>query len=267
MQINDGIYRDSFIMDSYEVDPFYSAQTAYYFRVMQEAAGAHAYHRELSIPHLQREDKTWVVTRTKMSIDHYATWPNTLTVETWPQKPWKLYFPRACRLYDSENRRLFQSLTHWVVMDMEKQRPIKPTSIADRFEMIETNSVIDPDLGRRVYFDSSSFEKIIPYEPRILYSDCDFNNHVNNVIYLEWMLDSLPFAFRDTHIVVEVDISYLAQTYRDDTVFVQTGIIDKTDMEKDEVLLFHEVVRKSSGNEVQQVSVASTKWKRRPVES
>jgi acyl-CoA thioesterase FadM len=81
------------------------------------------------------------------------------------------------------------------------------------------------------------------------------------------MLDSLPFTFRDTHIVVEVDISYLAQTYRDDTVFVQTGVIDKTDMEKDEVLLFHEVVRKSSGNEVQQVSVASTKWKRRPVES
>lgn len=264
MQIHDGIYSDSFIMDSYEVDPFYSAQTAYYFRVMQEAAGAHAYHRKVSIPHLQSEGKTWVVTRTKMSIEHHATWPNTLRVETWPQKPWKLYFPRVCRLYDATDRMLFQSLTHWVVMDMEKQRPIKPTTVADRFGPVDAQTMVDPDLGRRVFFDSNSFGKLISYKPKILYSDCDFNKHVNNVTYLEWMLESLPFTFRDTHITTEVDISYLAQTYREDTIMVQTGLIDGTSMEDDEPLLFHEVVRKAPDGELQQVCVASTKWKNRP---
>lgn len=263
MQIHDGIYSDDFIMDSYEVDPFYSAQTAYYFRVMQEAAGAHAYHREVSIPHLQREGKTWVVTRTKMFIHHYADWPNTLRVETWPQKPWKLYFPRVCRLYDKDNRQLFESITHWVVMDLEKQRPVKPTAISDRFGTVEADSVVDPDLGRRVFFETSSFKKLIPYEPKILYSDCDFNKHVNNVTYLEWMLESLPFAFRDAYLTIEVDISYLAQTYRDDTIVVQTGLISKVTLEESEPTLFHEVVRISPKGEYQQVCVASTKWTKR----
>lgn len=260
MNILDGVYHDDLLLHSYEVDPFYYAQTAYYFRIMQEAAGEHAYHRGVSIPHLQKEGKTWVVTRTKMSISHYASWPNTLHVETWPQEPWKLYFPRVCRLFDQEGNALFQSITHWVVMDTEKQRPVKPTNIAERFGDVESDTVVDPDLGRRVVFDASSFDHIILHEPRIRYTDCDFNNHVNNVIYLEWMLEALPFSFRDAHVATEVDISYLAQTFRDDTICVRTGMADKGMLESSQATLFHEVVRISPEGEQQQVCVAATTW-------
>jgi acyl-ACP thioesterase len=260
MNITNGIYTDDLQLDSYEVDPFYHAHTAYYFRVMQEAAGAHAYHRGLSIPHLQKEGLTWVVTRTRMRIAHYVTWPNTLQVRTWPQQPWKLYFPRVCRLFDHEGTALFESLSHWVVMDLERQRPVKPTSISDRFEIVDTEETVDPDLGKRVVFEAGMFEQIIAHEPKILYTDCDFNRHVNNVRYLEWMLDSLPFTFRDTHLATEVDISYLAQTFRDDTLLVHTGVKSESVFNDEQPVLFHEVVRISKEGERQQVCVASTTW-------
>jgi len=263
MQILNGIYCDELKLDSYEVDPFYHAHTAYYFRIMQEAAGAHAYYRGVSIPHLQKEGKTWVVTRTKMNISQYASWPNTLQVKTWPQEPWKLYYPRVCRLYDNQDQLLFQSLTHWVVMDQEKQRPIKPSAISDRFGIVEAPAIVDPDLGRRVFFDSSTYAELLTYEPRILYGDCDFNRHVNNVTYLEWILESLPFSFRDSHLATDIDIAYLAQTYREDTILVITGLTQEKLLEDDNVQLFHEVVRISFEGERQQVCTAATTWKNR----
>ncbi len=254
MQITDGIYHDTFNLNSYEVDPFYHAQTAYYFRIMQEAAGSHAYHREVSIPHLQREQMTWVVTRTVMQIDHYATWPNTLRVETWPQKPWKLYFPRVCRLYDDQGTRLFQSLTHWVVMDTNTQRPVKPQTIEGRFGPVHAETFVDPNLGRRATFNPGDLAKIIRYEPAVRYSDCDLNRHVNNVVYLEWILDSLSHTFRDSHLATRVDISYLSQTYRDDRVLVRTAFSDTSNE------LTHEIVRHTPEGEIP-VCVATTEWR------
>ena len=256
MQITDGIYHDTFTLNSYEVDPFYQVQTTYYFRIMQEAAGSHAYQRELSIPHLQQEQKTWVVTRTVMQIDHYATWPDTLRVETWPQEPWKLYFPRVCRLHDSQGNRLFQSLTHWVVMDTTIQRPVKPQSIADRFGPVHAETFVDPNLGRRANVNTAVYARILRYEPTVHYSDCDLSHHVNNVVYVEWILESLSHAFRDSNLVTQVDISYLSQTYRNDRVMVRTGFSEASDE------LYHEIVRHTPEGE-KPVCVATTRWRAR----
>lgn len=253
MQIIDGIYNDTFALNSYEVDPFYHVQTPYYFRIMQEAAGSHSYHRKVSIPHLQEEQRTWVVTRTVMDIDHYAQWPATLRVETWPQEPWKLYFPRVCRLYDGSGTRLFQSLSHWVVMDTCTGRPVKPQTIADRFGTVEAKTFVEPNLGRRPTFSPTEYTETITYEPSIRYADCDLNQHVNNVAYLEWMLDSLPHTFRDAHLISKVDIAYLAQTYRDDRIIVRTGISDSG------LEMTHEVSSLSQDGE-KPVCVAVTRW-------
>lgn len=260
MQINEGIYSDDFALNSYDVDHNNLAHTAYYFRIMQEVAGSHAYHRGVSILHLQQEEKTWVVTRTNMKILRYAHWPNTIHVETWPQQPWKLYYPRVCRAQDTDGNMLFESLSHWVVMDTQKNRPMKPQTISKRFDHVPENIYKDPNLGRRANFETDSFEHILFHTPKVLYSDTDFNRHVNNVIYLEWMLESLPFSFRDSYHITEVDISYRAQTYREDTITVHTGLLSADMLTQQQPIIYHEVLRLLPDGEQETVAVATTTW-------
>lgn len=264
MKIENGVYHDSITLNSHEVDPFNAAHPTYYFLVMQEVAGAHAYSYGVSIPQLQQHNKTWVVTRTRMTISDYARWPGSIRVETWPQEPWKLYFPRVCRAWDQAGKPLFESLSQWVVMDVQTQRPVKPQQIADLFGPLARKQAVDPDLGRRVSFDKESFADILTYAPRILYTDNDLNMHVNNVVYLQWMLESLPHAFRDTHLAKEIDISYLAQTFRDDSVVVLTGLQRKDILQAHEMELTHEVRRLLPDGESQAVCVAKTVWIERP---
>lgn len=263
MHIEHGIYHDMISLGSHEVDPFNAALPTCYFQIMQEAAGAHAFHRGVSIPHLQRMDKTWVVTRTRMRLLAHASWPGTIRVETWPQNPWKLYFPRVCKAWDADGQELFESLSHWVVMDLTSQRPVKPQQVATMFGPSAIGRDLDPDLGRRVSFPQEACRKFITYEPRILYSDIDLNRHVNNVVYLQWMLDSLPFSFRDTHVAREIDISYLAQTFGDDRIIVRTGLMEEELLAQGEALLFHEITKIHSDGTSEPVCVAKTSWSER----
>jgi len=263
MRIENDIFTNDIELCSYDVDPFYHMHATHYFRIMQEAAGAHAYTCNAGIPHLREEGRTWLVTRTSMTIDRYACWPGSIRVETWPQKPWKLYFPRVTRCWDQDRHLLFRSLSLWVVIDLNSHKPLKPDLIADRLRAPTIADEINPDLGRRTTFEQDSFAGIITHVPTIRYGDNDFNLHVNNVAYLEWMLDSLPFSFRDSHTIREVDISYISETYRDDTILVRTGLSNPQALETREPQLAHEVVRILPDGKEQQVCVAKTTWRER----
>lgn len=222
MEIVNGIYHNTVELNSHDVDTFNLVHPAHYFRVLQEASGSHAYLKGVGIPHLRKEGMTWVVTRTRMEIYHYLSWPATIEVETWPQGIWKFYYPRVCRANSKDGNPLFEAMSQWLVVDTETQRPQRNERISNSFDQVDKAFYKDPELGPRHNGEREDLPLLYTYTPRIVYSDVDLNHHVNNVVYLEWMLESLPFTFRDNYLATVVDISYRAQAFRDDEVTVTT---------------------------------------------
>ncbi len=253
MRIVDGIYRNRVELNSHDVDTFNLVHPSHYFRILQEAAGTHAYLKDVSIPQLQAEGKTWLVTRTRMEIYHYLSWPGVVDVETWPQEIWKFYYPRVCRASSGEGEPLFEAISHWLVIDNESQRPLRNERISNSFEAVDKDLYLDPDLGVRPNGDQLPL--LYTYTPRIVYSDVDLNRHVNNVIYLEWMLDLLPFAFRDDYLPTVIDISYRAQAFRDDKVTVTT----RGTISEEGASLYHSI-EESKGAVI---ATAGSEWRRK----
>src|SRR5690554_5289778 len=91
------VAHSTFATYSYETDCFSDARLAFYFQVVQEAAGTHAASRGCSIPEMHKEGKTWVITRSQMEVFRYTRWPEVLKVETWAQEPIRLHLPRVVR--------------------------------------------------------------------------------------------------------------------------------------------------------------------------
>lgn len=255
MRIVDGVYRNTIELNSHDVDTFNLVHPAHYFRVLQEAAGTHAYLKDVSIPQLQAEGKTWVVTRTRMEIFHYLSWPATIEVETWPQGLWKFYYPRVCRASSGEGTPLFEAVSHWLVVDNETQRPQRCEKISNRFEQVDKTLYKDPELGPRPNGEREDLPLLFSHSPKIVYSDVDLNHHVNNVVYLEWMLESLPFSFRDEYLATLIDISYRAQAFRDDEVTVTT----KGAISDEGASLFHSI--ESSEGII--IATAGSEWRRK----
>ena len=52
---------------------------------------------------------------------------------------------------------------------------------------------------------------------QVSYGDLDMHNHVNNLKYVEWMINWLPLEFLRTHILKEIEVNYMSEaSYRDE---------------------------------------------------
>ncbi len=248
---------------SYETDCFFDARLAFYFQIVQEAAGNHAAVRGCSIPILHAEGKTWVITRSKMEVHRYTQWPEQLLVETWAQEPIRLHLPRVVRAFDEQQGPLFTAKTYWALIDLERGRPCRPTTMSERIGLPPLALQEDLSLTGRLTYEDSHCTTLVSYKPKILYLDTDSNHHVNNISYLNWALESLPVSFRNRAKVAEIDVSWIRQTFSGDDLTVFTGSLDEKALLQDEGLLYHKIVRSEKDGGKSTVWEGTTRWEKR----
>jgi acyl-ACP thioesterase len=90
------------------------------------------------------------------------------------------------------------------------------------------------------------------YEVR--YSDIDIHHHVNNIKYIEWILDSVPTEMNRTHQIHTFEINFLAESSYEDVISIQTETLHGSPP-----VFLHRVSREGEGRELCR---ARTGWKR-----
>ena len=111
--------------------------------------------------------------------------------------------------------------------------------------------------------DKAPAHLLSTFKPRISYLDVDRNQHVNNISYLNWALDSLPSSFRNRLKVSSADVSYLRQTFLEDDVMIYTESEDPHAFLKDEIELMHRLERTEKDGRKTIVWEGRTVWKPR----
>ena len=156
---------------------------------MQEAAGINADNLGWGIRTLQDEGLTWMLSRLTMNVSRYVPWGETVMVRTWPSgMKGRLIAKRCFQGFDEKGAELFRASSEWLYVDMKAQKIAKlPESFADLVPP-GTSGFELPDIGGKFahlpQVDGSA--DIITR-----HSDLDFNDHVNNVHYIEWMLENV----------------------------------------------------------------------------
>lgn len=256
-----GVSHSRYATYSYETDRYGRARLAFYFSVIQEAAGVHAAIRGLSITEMRSEGKTWVITRNRVEVERYARWGEVAYVKTWAAQPVRLHLPRIIEGYDKEGGLLFRSTTLWAILDVESGRPKRPHEYTERMILPAADDMDHPTAITVPKPIDSTLARVLLGSSEVspTYDDTDRNRHVNNISYLNWALGALPAELRDQYNVTAIDASYLKQTYLDDQLTVQTWAEGEAALTKDAPTLFHRIIR-SDGAAVWE---AYSTWKKR----
>ena len=155
---------------------------------MQEAAGISAARLGWGIRALQEEGLTWMLARLRVRVAHYVPWGKAVTVRTWPSGMKGRLIAKRCFLgLDDGGAELFRASSEWLYVDLKSQKIAKlPETFADIVPP-GTPDIELPDIGGK-------FAHLPQAEGRAdvltRHSDLDFNDHVNNVHYVEWMLEA-----------------------------------------------------------------------------
>ena len=226
-----------------DTDRFYDATIPFFFSSSQEVAGEHATLFGMGISEMSREEnRTWVIVRTRMDFKRIPKWREKLTFETFPQKGYKLFCPRVVMARDESGNPVMNAMTHWVLMDIARKRPIPAKMVEERFNIKYEYKFQNPDIGKIKKYDD--VEKIEIFDEKSFcpnYFDIDLNKHVNNVAYTRWCCESIPDEILLSYRIETIDVQWESQTFEGETVSVETAAVQKNE---DKVELVHRIKKK-----------------------
>ena len=156
---------------------------------MQEAAGVSAARLGWGIQALQADGLTWMLSRLRVNVSRYVPWGTSVVVRTWPSGMKGRLIAKRCFLgLDGDGAELFRASSEWLYVDLKSQKIAKlPESFADLVPP-GTPDLELPDIGGKF----AHLPAVDGYADILTrHSDLDFNDHVNNVHYVEWMLESV----------------------------------------------------------------------------
>ncbi len=259
LKINEkNIGRDTGYFMSTDTDNKYIVKPIKYFGLSQEEAGVHAALKGAGLKDmLDREGRTWMIIRTRMHIESYAKWMDEYTAETWCQKGFKLYCPRAVRAFDREGNLLFTSESLWIVMNMVRMRPERPEYIEPRLpEVGDKTLLFNPDFPHFPQREEYTGEEFPSEQIHIDYYDYDYNRHVNNLSYINWLMSSFPPDYLDSHCPSFFDVEWKKQCHYEDRLYVRTK---RKEEGSDE--FFTSICREDESGEDEVVFHAVTRWR------
>jgi len=212
-----------FPISSYRVDCRKILKPYAFMAMAQDAANLNATELGFGYSHLLRQNITWVLSRMKVEYVKPPVFQQNTVMETW-QKGMKGPFSiRDFEVRDSSTSEvLVRCTTSWLLIDLETR------------SLVRMDRLIGPQLEETAVMKDAIPEpagKIRPFTDTrhsssrtVLFSDIDYNLHVNNAKYMEWAVDAIGGDLVMNHDIESYHITFNHEAHLGDTVDILTGI-------------------------------------------
>lgn len=175
------------------------------FRFFQEAAISHAEHLGVGREEMARAGQVWILSRMSVHIDRRPDYRENITVRSWPRGGERLFAIRDYDILGNDGRAAVRARSGWLIIDIEKRRPLRPQAVMN---MLPLNEGLDAlPSGAVSLAERGDLRQAA--ERRARYTDVDYNGHVNNVRYIEWIEDAVEPALLEQAGRMRLDINYL----------------------------------------------------------
>ena len=185
--------------------------------ILQDMADRDAGRMSMTVSDLLPRGVSWVLRQYSLSMARYPESGRTLTVKTWHEPHRNLYSNRAFSVWDEEGP-VAEAWTSWILIDIEKKRPLR----LDRYATERYISEIRPVPG-----DLLKIPSLGEWTSEALFSvrrwDLDRNGHVNNAVYFCWAVEGLPDSIADSSILRRVDCEFLIPTERGGVIAIKSA--------------------------------------------
>jgi medium-chain acyl-[acyl-carrier-protein] hydrolase len=217
------IFKEKYSVYAYEVDTNANAPITAIANYIQDIAAKHAEVLGWGFEDMLKKHQYWVLYRLRIDMKRYPVWREEVVIETWPSGIYKLFANRDFRITDKPGNVIGNATSAWLIIDRRSRRPQSPESLHETLPGLDVSS------------DRKSVEKL-PSVPgrkdrksyRVKYSDLDQNHHVNNVKYIQWIIDSYPDDFCAKNRIVNFEINYLSESSLGDIIGIESICLNQS---------------------------------------
>ncbi|XP_068651579.1 palmitoyl-acyl carrier protein thioesterase, chloroplastic-like [Aristolochia californica] len=210
------IYRQNFVIRSYEIGPDRTATMETVMNLLQETALNHATSSGLAgegfgtTREMCSRKLIWAVTRINVQVDKFSSWGDVVEIDTWVAPHGKHGLRRDWVIRDYNTHQIITKATStWVIMNRETRKLCKiPEQVKEELEpfYLERKMIVDTNNKIDKLNDETAVNIRSGLAPR--WSDMDINQHVNNVKYIGWILESVPMYVLQDYNLTQMELEY-----------------------------------------------------------
>ncbi|UFH54133.1 acyl-[acyl-carrier-protein] thioesterase [Spirosoma sp. KNUC1025] len=243
------IQTDTVTLRGYECDALGRLSIPALMNFMQESANRNALDYGIGIADLERQGFGWMLMRFRLRMHHYPRYGQTIRVITYPTDVEKYFIHRDFRIEDETGNLLADATSVWLVFSMEKRAMVPlPDFIKALSPPIGPEPL--PKLPGKPDFQTKPFGATRQKDVEVGWLSIDQNQHVNNVAYVQWLIESLDKETLQTGELTEIDLVYRSESHWGDQLLVQSA------PEPSDAFV-HRIIQGDTGKDV---LLARTRW-------
>ena len=238
----------SYTIRSYQTDDKGHLFIHQLFNLLQDAAHKHADGIGFGQRQLVEQNLFWVLSRLSLEIVKIPNVGDEVYLSTWVKSIRGAVSEREFSISIGDEI-IINASSLWFSLSGENHKPTRlPTKYSD---LMIINDEYTHEGGSVKVIEDINYNKQGSGQKLVVqHSDIDMVEHVNNATYVRWIMDELYDKSHLNKQLINMDINYLGECFRGETVNVYHLL-------KDETSLSHEVANEVTGKVICR---ANTKW-------
>ncbi|XP_065876027.1 palmitoyl-acyl carrier protein thioesterase, chloroplastic-like [Euphorbia lathyris] len=234
------VYRQTFVIRSYEIGPDKTATMETLMNLLQETALNHVTGSGLagngfgSTREMILRKLIWVVTRIHVQVQKYSSWGDVVEIDTWVDAAGKNGMRRDWIIRDYNTKDIITRATStWVIMNMETRKLSKiPEQVRQEVVPFYTNKLaigLHNNCQYKIDKLTDQTAQTIKSGLAPRWSDMDANQHVNNVKYIGYILESMPMKVLGEYNMRSMTLEYRRECRQTNLLESLTSTSDHVD--------------------------------------
>lgn len=149
----------------------------------------------------------FILTRIEINVIRYPVFKQKLYGETWSNRPKRTIFPRYYRFSDEDGNEMVTLSTLWMICDIQTRQILTWQQSGGDFpeNLMHPEPLLSPKKIPSPQGEGTMANR------RVFYSDLDYNRHMNNARYADWVCDVLPMSALAERRIGNFKINFLAE--------------------------------------------------------
>lgn len=152
---------------------------------------------------LEAKGYGWMINKWRVGVEKYPSLYDRVIIKTWISNIDRFFVTREFAIESLSGEILVKATTLWIFIDMEKRRPARLNE-----DLIDYGLVVDKNFFTSYTRTGKDLDLENEMDFRVRRMDIDTNQHVNNLVYFDWMLENVIEEIYEDYEIKELEIDY-----------------------------------------------------------
>jgi medium-chain acyl-[acyl-carrier-protein] hydrolase len=157
----------------------------------------------------------WILINYSLNVSRCPLMDEPFRIKTWHMTGTGLYTLRAFNVLSAREEILAEAKSSWILMDLANEKPVRAIQHLPQ-EFIDSGEPVEPGFDKAENVTEPASVHRFP----VRWHDIDANQHVNNSVYIEWAMESMP-----AKVLTEMSLAGLNVEYRNSLFYGETALV------------------------------------------